>query len=144
VPRVEYIYSISSPVQSLSILRRLAGWDEEKTIAHLCQTPYANLHRAPGGHLPKPLLKPKRIDDVRALAVSLRDGGHDFHDLRRTASATDRCASAPAGHRPSAAEIRPEGENRPVPAVHTALVDVCYLSVYGSKAVTCERLHGTC
>ena len=68
---------------------------------------------APGRHLPKRLLKPTRIDDVRALAVSLRDGGYDLHDLRRTASATDRCASAPAGHRPSAAEIPPEGENRP-------------------------------
>jgi hypothetical protein len=34
---------------------------------------------------------------VPVLAVTLRDGGYDLHDLRRTASATDRGASAP-GH----------------------------------------------
>ena len=78
---------------------------------HLCQTPYANLHRTRRAP-PKPLLKPTRIDDVRALAVTLRDGGYDLHDLRCTASAADRCASARAGHRPSAAKFRPEGVPR--------------------------------
>jgi hypothetical protein len=33
------------------------------------------------------------------LAATLRDGGYDLHDLRRTASATDRGASAPGQKR---------------------------------------------
>jgi hypothetical protein len=32
---------------------------------------------------------------VPVLAVTLRDGGYDLHDLRRSASATDPGASAP-------------------------------------------------
>jgi hypothetical protein len=41
---------------------------------------------------------------VPVLAVTLRDGGYDLHDLRRTASATDCGASAP-GHEQTLASI---------------------------------------
>jgi multidrug efflux pump subunit AcrB len=35
LPGVEYVYSISSPGQSMTIVRFLVGWDEEKAIVQL-------------------------------------------------------------------------------------------------------------
>jgi hypothetical protein len=43
---------------------------------------------------------------VPVLAVTLRDGGYDLHDLRRTASATDRGASSPGQLRTFATPVR--------------------------------------
>ena len=88
IPGVEYVYSTSSPEQSLTIVRFLVGWDEEKAIVQLYQKLYANLDRIPAG-ASQPLLKPRRIDDVPILALTLHGGGYDFHDLRRIAAAVD-------------------------------------------------------
>ena len=88
IPGVEYVYSTSSPGQSLAVVRFLVGWDEEKAIVQLYQKLYANLDRIPTGASP-PVLKPRRIDDVPVLAVTLHGGGHDFHDLRRIATAVE-------------------------------------------------------
>jgi len=88
IPGVEYIYSTSSPGQSLTIVRFLVGWDEEKAIVQLYQKLYANLDRIPEG-VSRPLLKPRRIDDVPVLALTLHGGGYDMHDLRRIAAAVD-------------------------------------------------------
>jgi multidrug efflux pump subunit AcrB len=88
IPGVEYIYSTSSPGQSLTIVRFLVGWDEEKAIVQLYQKLYANLDRIPEG-VSRPLLKPRRIDDVPILALTLHGGGYDMHDLRRIAAAVD-------------------------------------------------------
>ena len=51
LPGVEYIYSTSSPGRSLTIVRFLVGWDEEKAIVQLYQKLYANLDRIPAGRL---------------------------------------------------------------------------------------------
>ena len=88
IPGVEYVYSTSTPGQSLVIVRFLVGWDEEKAIVQLYQKLYANLDRIPAG-ASQPLLKPRRIDDVPILALTLHGGGYDFHDLRRIAAAVD-------------------------------------------------------
>ena len=88
IPGVEYIYSTSSPGQSLTIVRFLVGWDEEKAIVQLYQKLYANLDRIPEG-VSRPILKPRRIDDVPVLALTLHGGGYDMHDLRRIAAAVD-------------------------------------------------------
>ena len=88
IPGVEYIYSTSSPGQSLTIVRFLVGWDEEKAIVQLYQKLYANLDRIPEG-VSRPILKPRRIDDVPVLALTLHGGGYDLHDLRRIAAAVD-------------------------------------------------------
>ncbi|HSO84899.1 efflux RND transporter permease subunit [Thiocapsa sp.] len=85
---VEYVYSISSPGQSVTIVRFLVGWDEEKAIVQLYQKLYANLDRIPHG-ASEPLLKPRRIDDVPILALTFHGGGYDHHALRRIASAVD-------------------------------------------------------
>lgn len=88
LPGVEYIYSTSSPGQSLTIVRFLVGWDEEKAIVQLYQKLYANLDRIPAG-ASRPLLKPRRIDDVPILALTFHGGGYDAHSLRRIAAAVD-------------------------------------------------------
>jgi multidrug efflux pump subunit AcrB len=88
IPGVEYVYSTSSPGQSLTVVRFLVGWDEEKAIVQLYQKLYANLDRIPAGASP-PLLKPRRIDDVPVLALTLHGGGLDFPNLRRVATAVE-------------------------------------------------------
>ncbi|MBK1721280.1 efflux RND transporter permease subunit [Thiocystis violacea] len=85
LPGVEYIYSTSSPGQSLTIVRFLVGWDEEQAIVQLYQKLYANLDRIPEG-ASSPLLKPRRIDDVPILALTFHGGGYDSHALRRLAA----------------------------------------------------------
>jgi len=88
LPGVEYIYSTASPGQSLTIVRFLVGRDEEEAIVQLYQKLYANLDRIPEGASP-PLLKPRRIDDVPVLALTLHGGGYDFRALRGIAAAVD-------------------------------------------------------
>ncbi len=88
LPGVEYVYSISSPGQSITIVRFLVGWDEEKAIVQLYQKLYANLDRIPPG-ASQPLLKPRRIDDVPILALTFHGGGFDYHALRWIAALVD-------------------------------------------------------
>ncbi len=85
LPGVEYVYSISSPGRSLTIVRFLVGWDEEKAIVQLYQKLYANLDRLPPG-ASKPMLKPKSIDDVPVLALTFHGEGYDGHALRLIAA----------------------------------------------------------
>ncbi len=88
LPGVEYVYSTSSTGRSLTIVRFLVGWDEEKAIVQLYQKLYANLDRIPAG-ASRPLLKPRRIDDVPVLALTFHGGGYDGYALRRIAAAVD-------------------------------------------------------
>jgi len=88
IPGVEYVYSTSSPGQSLTVVRFLVGFDEETAIVQLYQKLYANLDLIPAGATP-PLLKPRRIDDVPVLAMTLHGAGLDFDRLRRIATAVD-------------------------------------------------------
>ena len=88
IPGVEYVYSTSSPGQSLTIVRFLVGWGEEEAIVQLYQKLYANLDRIPDG-ASRPLLKPRRIDDVPVLALTLHGGDWDFYALRKIAAAVD-------------------------------------------------------
>ena len=88
LPGVEYVYSTSSPGRALTIVRFLVGWDEEKAIVQLYQKLYANLDRIPDG-ASRPLLKPRRIDDVPVLALTFHGAGYDGYALRRIAAAVD-------------------------------------------------------
>jgi len=86
LPGVEYVYSTSSPGGSLTIVRFLVGWDEEEAIIQLYQKLYANLDRIPEG-ASRPLVKPRRIDDVPVLALTFHGEGYDHFKLRRIAAA---------------------------------------------------------
>jgi multidrug efflux pump subunit AcrB len=85
IPGVEYIYSTTSPGQSMAIVRFKVGEDEEKSIVRLNQKLYANLDLIPPGATP-PLVKPRSIDDVPILALTLSSDRNDPFTLRRIAS----------------------------------------------------------
>jgi len=85
VPGVEYVYSTSSPGQSMVVVRFLVGQDEEKSIVRLNQKLYANFDLIPPGASP-PLVKPRSIDDVPILALTLTSKRYGDFELRRIAA----------------------------------------------------------
>ena len=85
IPGVEYIYSTSSPGSALAIVRFYVGEDEEKSIVRLNQKMFANFDLIPPGAQP-PLIKPRSIDDVPILALTLWSDQYDSFLLRRVAA----------------------------------------------------------
>jgi multidrug efflux pump subunit AcrB len=85
IPGVEYIYSTSSPGGSMAVVRFFVGEDEEKAIVRLNQKMFANLDLIPPGASP-PLIKPRSIDDVPILALTLWSKHYGDYELRRLAA----------------------------------------------------------
>ena len=85
IPGVEYIYSTSSPGQSLAIVRFRVGEDEEKSIVKLNQKMLANFDLIPPGAT-QPLVKPRSIDDVPILALTFSSSRYSGLELRRLAA----------------------------------------------------------
>ncbi|MBP7865583.1 MAG: efflux RND transporter permease subunit [Acidobacteria bacterium] len=85
IPGVEYIYSTFSPGMSMAIVRFKVGEDEENSIVKLNQKMYANFDLIPPGCSP-PLVKPRSIDDVPILALTLSSRRYDDYALRRVAA----------------------------------------------------------
>ena len=85
IPGVEYIYSTSSPGASMAIVRFYVGQDEEKSIVRLNQKLFANFDLIPPG-ASQPLVKPRSIDDVPVLALTLSSARYDDFELRRIAA----------------------------------------------------------
>ncbi|MEJ5349654.1 MAG: efflux RND transporter permease subunit [Desulfosoma sp.] len=85
IPGVEYIYSTSSPERSFVIVRFKVGEDEEESIVRLNQKMFANFDLIPPGASP-PLIKPRSIDDVPILALTLWSADLDAFALRRLAA----------------------------------------------------------
>ena len=88
IPGVEYIYSTSSPGMSLAIVRFYVGQDEEKSIVRLNQKLLANFDLIPPG-ASQPLVKPRSIDDVPILALTLSSRRYGDFELRRIAAQLD-------------------------------------------------------
>ena len=88
IPGVEYIYSTSSPGTSMAIVRFYVGQDEEKSIVRLNQKLLANFDLIPPG-ASQPLVKPRSIDDVPILALTLSSRRYNDFDLRRIAAQLD-------------------------------------------------------
>src|SRR6188474_1045756 len=82
VPGVEYIYSTSSPGSSMAVVRFSVGQNEEAAIVRLNQKMFANVDLIPIGASP-PLVKPRSIDDVPILALTLASDRYDHFTLRR-------------------------------------------------------------
>jgi multidrug efflux pump subunit AcrB len=85
VPGVEYIYSTTSPGYSMAIVRFYVGQNEEDAIVRLNQKLLANFDLIPPG-ASQPLVKPRSIDDVPILAVTLSSERYDHFTLRRIAA----------------------------------------------------------
>jgi multidrug efflux pump subunit AcrB len=85
IPGVEYVYSTSSPGSSIAIVRFYVGEDEEKSIVRLNQKMSANFDLIPPG-ASQPLIKPRSIDDVPFLALTLWSCDLDGFQIRRVAA----------------------------------------------------------
>ena len=88
IPGVEYLYSTSSPGNAMTIVRFKVGTDLEAALVRLNQKLQANFDRIPlGGSMP--IVKPRAIDDVPVLALTLHSATHDHLTLRRLAAQLD-------------------------------------------------------
>ncbi|GMW00198.1 MAG: multidrug transporter AcrB [Candidatus Hydrogenedentota bacterium] len=85
IPGVEYIYSTSSPGQSMAIVRFLVGQNEEAAIVRLNQKMFANFDVIPQG-ASQPIVKPRSIDDVPILSLTLSSNRYGHFELRRVAT----------------------------------------------------------
>lgn len=88
IPRVEYIYSTSSPGGSLVVVRFEVGTDLETAVVRLNQKLQTNFDQIPTDVSP-PLIKPRTIDDVPILALTLHSSDYDHLTLRRLAAQVD-------------------------------------------------------
>ena len=85
IPGVEYVYSTSSPGQSMVIVRYKVGEKEEDSIVKLYNKLYSHFDLIPPG-ASKPLIKPRSIDDVPVLALTFWSDRYDGYTLRRIAA----------------------------------------------------------
>jgi len=83
---VEYIYSIVKPGMNLTIVRFYVGEDMEDSIVNLYNKLMGNYDKIPPG-VTQPLIKPKSIDDVPILTLTLWDPREQYsgYELRRIA-----------------------------------------------------------
>ncbi len=88
IPGVEYLYSTSSPGQSVVIVRFEVGTDIEAALVRLNQKLQTHADRIPSG-VSAPLVKPRTIDDVPILALTLHSRTHDHLTLRRLVAQVD-------------------------------------------------------
>ena len=88
IPGVEYLYSTARPGADMTIVRFKVGTDPEAALVRLNQKLQANFDRIPLGVTP-PLIKPRTIDDVPILALTLHSARYDHATLRRLAVQID-------------------------------------------------------
>ncbi|WP_417908946.1 efflux RND transporter permease subunit [Candidatus Electronema sp. PJ] len=85
IPGVEYVYSTSSPGLSMVIVRFKVGENEENAIVRLQSKLRSNYDLIPP-NVTEPLIKPRSIDDVPILALTLHGSKTDHMTLRRVAA----------------------------------------------------------
>jgi multidrug efflux pump subunit AcrB len=85
IPGVEYIYSTSSPGSAMAVVRFYVGQDEEKSLVRLNQKLQSNFDLIPSG-ASLPLVKPRSIDDVPILALTVWSTSYDSAQLRKVAA----------------------------------------------------------
>jgi multidrug efflux pump subunit AcrB len=84
VPGVEYVYSTSSPGQSTVVVRFKVDEPQEAALVRLNQKLAANVDRIPPGII-GPIVKPRSIDDVPILAVTVWSARYADDQLRSLA-----------------------------------------------------------
>jgi multidrug efflux pump subunit AcrB len=88
IPGVEYVYSISQPGASVAIVRFYVGEDQERSMVKLHDKLASNFDLIPPG-ASQPLIKPRSIDDVPILGLTLWSEQVDPFTLRRIAAQLD-------------------------------------------------------
>jgi multidrug efflux pump subunit AcrB len=81
---VEYVYSTSSPGQSLVIVRFLVGTPQEDALIKVYSKLYSNFDQIPPG-VSQPIIKARSIDDVPILSVTLWGEHYNGYQLRALA-----------------------------------------------------------
>jgi multidrug efflux pump subunit AcrB len=89
IPGVEYIYSINHPGQTMVIVRFYVGTKEEDAIVQTYNKLYSNFDRIPPG-VSQPIIKPRSIDNVPILALTLWGKNYDPAQLRRIGAELDQ------------------------------------------------------
>ncbi len=82
---VEYVYSMSRPGMALTIVRFYVGENMEDSLVKLYNKLMSNYDRIPHG-VSEPLVKPKSIDDVPVLSLTLWSEQYHGDTLRRVAA----------------------------------------------------------
>jgi len=131
VPGIEYLYSTSSPGQAMVIARFLVGEDEERALVRLNQKIAANLDRLPPG-VSAPIVKPRSIDDVPILALTLWGERYDDFQLRQLASQIDEAIK----EIPDVSEVTIIGGRRRQVTVE---IDPARLNAYDLDPLAVER-----
>ncbi|MEW6599761.1 MAG: efflux RND transporter permease subunit [Nitrospirota bacterium] len=81
---VEYLYSIARPGMALSIVRFHVGENTEDSLVKLYNKLMSNYDRIPPG-VSEPLVKPKSIDDVPILTLTLWSESYSAYQMRQVA-----------------------------------------------------------
>jgi multidrug efflux pump subunit AcrB len=131
IPGVEYLYSTSSPGQSLVVVRFNVGEREDSAIVRLNQKLAANADRIPPGVV-GPLVKPRSIDDVPVLTVTLWSTRYG-DDALRTLAAQLRDAVAEV---PDVSEVTLIGGR---PRQVTVAIDPARLAAHDIDPVAVQR-----
>ncbi|MCG3204652.1 MAG: Swarming motility protein SwrC [Elusimicrobia bacterium] len=84
IPGVEYIYSTSEPGHALFIVRFKVGTNPEEAMTRIYTKTFAHVDSLAVG-VGQPLIKPRSIDDVPILTVTLSGENIDSLELRRMA-----------------------------------------------------------
>lgn len=82
---VEYVYSTSSPGQSMVIVRFLVGTAQEDALIKVYSKLYSNFDRMPPG-VTQPIIKARSIDDVPILSLTFWGAHYDGAQLRTMAA----------------------------------------------------------
>jgi multidrug efflux pump subunit AcrB len=88
IPGVEYLYSTAGDGEAMTVVRFAVGADVERSVIAAYAKLYQHLDWIPPG-CSRPILKPRSIDDVPILAVTLWGGPYDSRQLRTMAAAVN-------------------------------------------------------
>ena len=85
IPGVEYVYSTSSPGNSLVIVRFLVGTRQEDALVKVYSKLYSSTGKLPPG-ASQPMVKERSIDDVPILTLTLWGQRYNSYQLRQLAA----------------------------------------------------------
>ena len=92
IPGVEYVYATAQTGGAFFIVRFKVGTDPDEAMTRVYTKTFANVDLLPPG-AGQPLIKPRSIDDVPILALTLTGEGLSPLDLRRAAAELRRVVS---------------------------------------------------
>jgi multidrug efflux pump subunit AcrB len=88
IPDVEYVYSYAGDGFDIVTVRFKVGANPEDSLVKLYSKVMSNYYRMPEGAM-QPIIKPKSIDDVPILSITLHSDKYSSYDLRRIAEVVE-------------------------------------------------------